>query len=111
MNAAVPLRVTTDALPSSRKIHVAGEIHTDIRVPMRHIAVHPTAGEPGITVSDSSGPYTDPAVKIDVARGLSRLGGGGIDARGDIERRGGSRQAQAGKAVTHLACARAGIIT
>ncbi len=46
---------------------------SDIRVPMRHIAVHPTAGEPGITVYDSSGPYTDPAVKIDIAKGLPRV--------------------------------------
>src|SRR5215470_2465 len=111
MNAAVPLRVTTESLPSSRKIYVAGELHPDIRVPMRHIAVHPTAGEPGITVYDSSGPYTDPAVKIDIARGLPRLRQPWIDARGDTDRRGVSRQAQVGKAVTQLAYARAGIIT
>ncbi len=72
MNAAVPLRVTTESLPASRKIYVPGEIHKDLRVPMRHISVHPTAGEPGITVYDSSGPYTDPSVKIDIASGLAR---------------------------------------
>ena len=54
MNAAVPLRVTTDSLPSSRKIHVAGEIHPDIRVPMRHISVHPTAGEELVTMRSKS---------------------------------------------------------
>ena len=56
MNAAVPLRVTTESLPASRKVYVPGELHPEIRVPMRHISVHPTAGEPGITVYDSSGP-------------------------------------------------------
>ena len=111
MNAAVPLRVTTESLPSSRKIYVPGEIHPDIRVPMRHISVHPTAGEPGITVYDSSGPYTDPAVKIDIDRGLPRLRRPWIDARGDTERQGVASSARAGKAVTQLAYARAGIIT
>jgi len=111
MNAAVPLRVTTDSLPSSRKVYVPGEIHADIRVPMRHIDVHPTAGEAGITVYDTSGPYTDPAVKIDIARGLPRLRQSWIDARGDTERLGLSTRARSGKAVTQLAYARAGIIT
>jgi phosphomethylpyrimidine synthase len=50
MNAAVPLRVTTESLPASRKIYLSGELFPDIRVPMRHISVHPTAGEAGITV-------------------------------------------------------------
>jgi len=39
-------RVTTGPLPASRKIYVAGSLHPDIRVPMREIATHPTAGEP-----------------------------------------------------------------
>jgi phosphomethylpyrimidine synthase len=111
MNAAVPLRVTTDSLPASHKVYVAGEIHADLRVPMRHIAVHPTAGEPGITVYDASGPYTDPAVQIDISKGLPRLRQPWIAARGDIERRGVAVRAQPGKAVTQLAYARAGIIT
>lgn len=40
------LTVTTGALPASAKVHVAGVIHPDIRVPMREIALHPSAGEP-----------------------------------------------------------------
>ena len=111
MNAAVPLRVTTESLPASRKVYVAGELHPDIRVPMRHISVHPTAGEPGIAVYDSSGPYTDPAVKIDIAKGLPRLRRPWIEARSDTERQGVAVRAQAGKAVTQLAYARAGVIT
>jgi phosphomethylpyrimidine synthase len=100
MNAAVPLRVTTEALPASRKIYVPGQLHPDIRVPMRHISVHPTAGEPGITVYDSSGPYTDPSVRIDIAAGLPRLREPWIAARTPL-----------GGAVTQLAYARAGVIT
>jgi len=109
MNAAFPLRVTTESLPASRKIYLSGEIFPDIRVPMRHIAVHPTAGEPGVTVYDSSGPYTDPAVKIDIAKGLARMREPWITARGDVQRVGKTLRAQPGKAVTQLAYARAGV--
>jgi phosphomethylpyrimidine synthase len=111
MNAAVPLRVTTESLPASRKIYLTGRLHPEIRVPMRHISVHPTAGEPGITVYDSSGPYTDPAVHIDIARGLPRVREPWISERGDVERHGNSVRARAGVAVTQLAYARAGIVT
>ena len=119
---AVSTRVTTGALPASRKIYVAGVVHPSIRVPMRHIAVHPSAGEPGITVYDSSGPYTDPDVAIDIARGLPPLRRAWIGARGDVEpaarsptsdrpRARSILRARDGRAVTQLAYARAGIIT
>jgi len=36
--------ITTGPLPASRKIYVKGRLHPEIRVPMREIAVHPTAG-------------------------------------------------------------------
>ena len=49
---------------------------------MREIAVHPTSGEPPVTVYDSSGPYTDPDVAIDIASGLAPLREGWIKARG-----------------------------
>jgi phosphomethylpyrimidine synthase len=111
MNALPVARVTTGALPASRKIYTAGTIHPDIRVPMRHINVHPSAGEPGLTVYDASGPYTDPKAVIDIARGLPAVRAPWIEARGDTERNGRSRRARSGVAVTQLAYARAGIIT
>ncbi len=55
MNVPNP-KITTGALPASRKIYVAGEMHEGIRVPMREIATHPTAGEAPLPVYDSSGP-------------------------------------------------------
>src|SRR5688572_2817944 len=79
-------RVTTGPLPASRKIHVDGTMHPQIRVPMREIATHPTAGEPPLRVYDSSGPYTDSAASIDIARGLPRLRTPWIEARGDTDR-------------------------
>jgi hypothetical protein len=36
---------------------------------MREISVHPSAGEPPVTVYDPSGPYTDTSVKTDIEQG------------------------------------------
>jgi phosphomethylpyrimidine synthase len=77
--------VTTGPLPASRKIFVGGALHPDIRVPMREISTHPTAGEAPLPVYDSSGPYTDPDAVIEVARGLPPLRRSWIMARGDVE--------------------------
>lgn len=52
--------ITTDPLPASTRIYIPGEIHPAIRVPMRQIAVHPTAGEPPVNVYDTSGPSPTP---------------------------------------------------
>ncbi|MCZ7851720.1 phosphomethylpyrimidine synthase ThiC [Agrobacterium salinitolerans] len=132
----IPLTVTTGPHAASKKIHKAGILHPHIRVPMREIAVHPTAGEPPVTVYDSSGPYTDPAHAVLIEKGLPRLRQDWIVARGDVEAYEGRHvkpedngfatgerltpefgvrhqplKATAGKAVTQLAYARAGIIT
>ncbi|MDE2262435.1 MAG: phosphomethylpyrimidine synthase ThiC, partial [Gammaproteobacteria bacterium] len=82
--SAVPLTVVSESLPASRKVFAAGSIHPKLRVPMREIALHPSAGEPPLIVYDSSGPYTDPAVRIDIERGLPRLREEWILARGDV---------------------------
>ncbi|MBX5461463.1 MAG: phosphomethylpyrimidine synthase ThiC [Steroidobacteraceae bacterium] len=110
MNAA-PAALVAEPLPASRKVYVPGSIHSDVRVPMRHIDVHPSARERGITVYDSSGPYTDPEARIDIARGLPPLRKPWIERRGDVEWNGRALRARAGRAVTQLAYARAGIIT
>ena len=65
-------------LPNSRKVYVQGS-RPDIQVPMREISqadtpLHGPAGgvekNPPIWVYDTSGPYSDPAVKIDIRSGL-----------------------------------------
>ncbi|PMS37847.1 hydroxymethylpyrimidine synthase [Trinickia symbiotica] len=77
-------------LPNSRKIYAMGS-QPDIRVPMREITQSDTpsgfGGEknPPIFVYDTSGPYTDPDVKIDIRQGLSALRQRWIEARGDTE--------------------------
>jgi len=77
--------VTTGPLPASRKIYVAGALHPGIRVPMREISTHPTAGEAPLPVYDSSGAYTDPEAVIDLGQGLPPLRRDWITARGDVE--------------------------
>ncbi len=91
--------------PNSKKVYVEGKIHADIRVPFREITLSPTAvsgngngngngdgsekpeieiNEP-VLVYDTSGPYTDPEVKIDVRQGLPPLRQKWIIERGDVE--------------------------
>ena len=76
--------------PNSRKIYVRGS-RNDLRVPMREITLSPTTtgGEtrinPPLAVYDTSGPYTDPEVQIDVRTGLSRIRDQWIDERGDCQ--------------------------
>ena len=77
--------VTTGPLPSSRKTYVAGEIFPDLRVPVREIDLHPSADEPALPVYDTSGPYTDPAVTIDVEKGLARTRTAWVKERGGVE--------------------------
>ena len=83
--------ITTGPLPASRKVYVSGDIHPDIRVPMREIALHESAQEPPVTVYDASGPYTDLGVTIDIEAGLARLREPWIRARGDVEEYQGRR--------------------
>ncbi len=128
--------VTTGPLPASRKIHVTGDIHADIRVPMREISVHPTSGEPPVIVYDSSGPYTIEGAEIRIEQGLPQLRRNWVLARGDVDAYEGRHvrpedngfvtgerltpefpgrrqplRARDGKAVTQIAYARAGIVT
>ncbi|ANT59468.1 phosphomethylpyrimidine synthase ThiC [Salipiger sp. CCB-MM3] len=128
--------VTCGPLPASRRVWHEGALHPQIRVPMREIDLHPSAGEPPVTVYDSSGPYTDPGAEIAIDRGLPRLRGGWVRARADTESYDGRhvkpedngfaegarlvpefpvrhapRRGKDGKAVTQMAYARAGIVT
>ncbi len=87
-----PQEVTTGGLPASTKVHQG-----PLNVALRRIAL---TGEPDITLYDTSGPYTDPAVDIDLARGLAPLRKQWIAGRKPVN-----------GAVTQMAYARAGIIT
>jgi len=78
-------KVTTGALPASRKIHSQPEAAPDLRVPLREIALDASSGEPPLPVYDTTGPYTDPDVTIDVEKGLSRTRIAWVNERGGVE--------------------------
>jgi len=127
--------------PNSRKLYIEGS-RPDIRVPMREISLSPTHTKtgveenPSILIYDTSGPYTDPDVTIDLEKGLTPIRAAWIEERGDTETLDGlssvygqqrrddasldchrfehTRQplrARAGKNVSQMHYARAGIIT
>ncbi|QMV74573.1 phosphomethylpyrimidine synthase ThiC [Comamonas piscis] len=68
--------------PASTKSYLSGVLHPQLQVPVRDIAL--TNGEL-VSVYDTSGPYTDPAVAIDVRQGLPALRAEWIAARGDSQ--------------------------
>ena len=148
---------SSEQLPASKKVFVAGTIHSDVRVPMREIEVSPTKSYTGaitpndpVRVYDCSGPWGDPAFTGTSEQGLPALRRDWILKRGDVEEIDGREvkpqddgylsgkhaeyaskaeknrlvefpgltsqrrrplRARAGKVVTQLAYARAGIIT
>ncbi|MEP3227138.1 MAG: phosphomethylpyrimidine synthase ThiC [Parasphingorhabdus sp.] len=81
--AKTEIGVTTGPIAGSKKIHVAAHSGSGIRVAMREIQLE--GGEPPVRVYDTSGPYTDPDVLIDINAGLPQLRREWIEARGDVE--------------------------
>ncbi|VAX02844.1 Phosphomethylpyrimidine synthase ThiC, partial [hydrothermal vent metagenome] len=131
----------TRPFPNATKIYVQGS-RPDLRVPMREIAQSPTAGmlgeeeNPPITVYDTSGPFGDPSIEVDLMKGMPDVRSAWIEERDDTEllagptsdygqqRQGAEdlahlrfehirppRRAQAGKNVSQMHYARQGIIT
>jgi len=83
-------RITRDPYPNSKKIYVQGS-QPDIRVAMRQIQQSPTEingkilPNTPVTVYDTSGPFTDPDIDIDVRKGLAPLRQNWIESRGDVK--------------------------
>lgn len=83
-------RDSVQPFPNSKKVYVEGS-RSDIRVPMREITLADTPTDMGgekndpLYVYDTSGPYTDPSVTIDVRKGLDPVRAGWIEERGDTE--------------------------
>lgn len=98
--------ITRDPFPNSEKVFVSGKTHPDISVAMREISVskgvaskqNATPGVEKLRVYDTSGPYTDPSVKIDLIQGLPRL-------------RSGWKFQRSGENVSQMHYARKGVIT
>jgi len=127
--------------PNSKKVYIEGS-RPDIRVPMREISLSDTTlkdgveKNPPILVYDTSGPYTDPNVELDVKQGLPDVRTPWIEERDDTafltglsskygnERRDDERldalrfehvkqprKARVGKNVSQMHYARQGIVT
>ena len=87
--------ITCDPFPASQKIYVPGNIHPSIRVPLRQVSQTPTRQRggaekdvtlnPPVTLYDTSGPYTDPSVAIEIRRGLPPIRIDWIRDRNDVE--------------------------
>ena len=138
--------IDVSSYPNSEKIYVQGKLHPEVKVGMRKVHQYPTVKiEDGkrveypnedITLYDTSGPYTDPEVKIDLYAGLPRPRTEWVIKRDDTEelpsltseygrmrladksldeirfpRQHSPRRAKEGKRVTQLHYARKGIIT
>jgi len=78
---AAPQSVTTGPITGSRKVYAAPKGRSDIRVPFREIALSDPSEAP-VRVYDPSGPYTEGAARIDLARGLPPVREDWIKARG-----------------------------
>jgi phosphomethylpyrimidine synthase len=78
-------KVTTGGLPASRKVYTHPSDAPDLSVPHREIDLHPSANEPPVRVYDTSGPYSDPSVTIDVEKGLARDRRDWVLERGGVE--------------------------
>ncbi|GAB3091438.1 phosphomethylpyrimidine synthase ThiC [Aestuariicella hydrocarbonica] len=83
--------LTTAPFPASKKIYIEGS-RPDIQVPMREIELAPThladgslEINPAIRIYDTSGPYTDPNVDVDVRKGLPKMRQNWILERNDTE--------------------------
>ncbi|HGG60611.1 MAG TPA: phosphomethylpyrimidine synthase ThiC [Gammaproteobacteria bacterium] len=131
----------TRPFPGSRRIYVEGS-RPDIRVPMREIDCSPTRStggdepNPPIPVYDTSGPFGDPEVTVDLMKGIPLVRDRWIEQRGDTEQLDGPssdygraraanpslaslrfehlrppRRARAGRNVSQMHYARKGIVT
>ncbi len=83
---------SSDRLPNSRKVYVAGKLHPDVSVPFREIDLSPTKAFNGqieqnesVRVYDCSGPWGDPSFNGDVKQGLPGLRRNWILGRADVE--------------------------
>ena len=126
-----PGQITSSPLPGSEKRYIGGS-REDVKVPVRQIAFNRTAAKDdqaaSLSVYDTSGPYTDPAVSIDIHAGLPAIRQGWIAERADTEERHTSasrseltqvrfplsrtpRRAKPGRNVSQMHYARKGIVT
>ncbi|MBP1473976.1 phosphomethylpyrimidine synthase ThiC [Frateuria sp. MAH-13] len=67
--ATTPVEVTTGPIRGSHKVYRSPSTQPQLRVPFRRVVLSDPA-EPPLDLYDTSGPYTDPHARIDLATGL-----------------------------------------
>lgn len=84
--------ITQTPIAGSQKVYITSATDARVRVPMRKIAMSPTELEGRAAVEnaplyvyDTSGPFTDPDIPVDVTRGIPRIREEWILERGDTE--------------------------
>ena len=75
-------KITRTPLPASKKVYVVSPNDPSVRVPMREISL--TDGT-AVTLYDTSGPYTDESVDIDVNKGIADVRSEWVLSRNDTE--------------------------
>jgi len=128
--------VTTGPIAGSRKVYSTPEAAPELRVPLREIPLSEGAGEEPVRVYDPSGIYTEADAAIAVEKGLQRARIAWVRGRGGVEEYEGRPikpvdngnvtgkhlarnfpntpkplRGLAGKPITQLEWARAGVIT
>ena len=90
-NAVAEKKASIKPYPASEKVYIQGS-RDDLWVPMRKITLSDTQIRDGIEkneplyVYDTSGPYADPKVEVDLTQGLASVRDRWIEERGDTER-------------------------
>ena len=84
--------ITQTPIAGSQKVYITSATDARVRVPMRKIAMSPTELEgraaienAPLYVYDTSGPFTDPDIPVDVTRGIPRIREEWILERSDTE--------------------------
>ncbi|MCZ2158152.1 phosphomethylpyrimidine synthase ThiC [Bartonella sp. 220] len=128
--------ISCSPFPASRKIYQQSSIFSDVHVPLREILLTDGNSEEPLNIYDTSGPYTDKDMIIDITQGLPAIGLPWLSKRADtesyparpvkpedngltydsssiptFEQKRPILRAKKGKAITQMAYARAGIIT
>ena len=86
--------ISRDPFPNSKKVYIKGSIYPNINVGMREIEIsesdnffstNPKNNSAFYSTYDTSGPYTDNNIDIDITKGLPKIREKWITDRGDVE--------------------------
>lgn len=85
-------KISQTPFPNSTKIYISGNLFPEIKVAMREIRLHDTKLANGLSeknaavvVYDTSGPFTDATIHIDIRKGIPRIREKWIVDRADVE--------------------------